>query len=85
MQSHEELRTLVRGECGEIATGTRTSCCGPDVCGTLNRVDSTRLGYTEEELASLPEGTDMGLGRRNPQAHEAGPTTSTFASTRPNN
>ena len=47
-----------------------TPCCGGS--GSLQKErpiqDSTRMGYTSEELASVPEGADMGLGCGNPQA-----------------
>lgn len=37
-------------------------CCGP------NPVASEGLGYSEEELAALPDGANLGLGCGNPQA-----------------
>jgi len=45
--------------------GTPSSCCGtaPGLAGS-----SLKLGYTEQELASVPAGADMGLGCGNPTA-----------------
>jgi len=47
-----------------------TPCCGGS--GSLQKErpiqDSTRMGYSSEDLASVPEGANMGLGCGNPQA-----------------
>ncbi|OOG22977.1 arsenite S-adenosylmethyltransferase [Thioalkalivibrio denitrificans] len=48
--------------------GTATSCCGVSDDAAINTLISTRLGYTEEDLAVAPEGADMGLGCGNPRA-----------------
>ena len=52
------LKSLVRDRYGGIAAG----CCGaaPE--------NSARMGYAAEELASVPEGANLGLGCGNPQA-----------------
>lgn len=48
------------------------SCCDDTCCGggstAVGEVPSTRLGYSEAELAQLPEGADLSLGCGNPQA-----------------
>lgn len=44
--------------------GTGSSCCNPGAGGTDGRV----LGYSEEDLASVPDGANLGLGCGNPQA-----------------
>jgi len=54
-----------------------TGCCGPNspCCGSAAPVAvvdqdaiSRQLGYSEEELAAVPEGANLGLGCGNPQA-----------------
>lgn len=50
------------GEC----CGVETSCCG--VSAYINSVHSTRLGYSEDDLNTIPGGADMGLGCGNPRA-----------------
>jgi len=47
-----------------------TSCCGGSSKLPQKRPaqDSSRMGYSSEELASVPEGADLGLGCGNPQA-----------------
>jgi SAM-dependent methyltransferase len=66
------VRDAVRKTYGEIAKGQVTggccnsgpssSCCGPTPSS------SRALGYSDEELASVPEGADLVLGCGNPQA-----------------
>jgi len=48
--------------------GIESSCCGVSEDGAINALISTRLGYSEEDLASVPSGADMGLGCGNPKA-----------------
>ncbi len=53
-----------RGDC----CGEASSCCGVSDDGQINQLISTRLGYRESDLNSVPEGSDMGLGCGNPRA-----------------
>ena len=50
--------------------GTTTGCCGPsDDTVVLSPKDvSAALGYNPNELSSVPEGSNLGLGCGNPQA-----------------
>ncbi len=62
--STSEVKELVRDWYGSVATGG-AGCCG----ATATQQDaSCSMGYSEAELASLPEGADLGLGCGNPQA-----------------
>ncbi|HXV59101.1 MAG TPA: arsenite methyltransferase [Vicinamibacteria bacterium] len=66
-----DLRQAVRERYGRIATESRQGgCCGgTSSCGTADPgAQSERLGYSEAELESLPEGANLGLGCGNPQA-----------------
>lgn len=77
----EKTKKIVRENYAKIVTDGR-SCCSPPTqggssdiitsscCGTSEpkQLDSAKMGYTEEELASLPEGADLGLGCGNPVA-----------------
>jgi arsenite methyltransferase len=66
------IREEVRKTYGEIAkgqvssgccnSGASSSCCGPMPSS------SSALGYSDDELANVPEGADLGLGCGNPQA-----------------
>jgi ubiquinone/menaquinone biosynthesis C-methylase UbiE len=53
-----------KGEC----CGAASSCCGVSQDVQINALISSRLGYSPQELASVPEGADMGLGCGNPRA-----------------
>jgi ubiquinone/menaquinone biosynthesis C-methylase UbiE len=44
---------------------TSSSCCGPEA---TSRDKARRMGYSEAELAAVPEGANLGLGCGNPQA-----------------
>lgn len=57
----DEIRTDVRTHYSAIARGAQTGCCGGGGCG------SEQLGYTQDELAAVPAGADLGLGCGNPQ------------------
>jgi len=48
--------------------GVESSCCGVSDDADINTLISTRLGYSEADLASVPDGADMGLGCGNPRA-----------------
>jgi SAM-dependent methyltransferase len=47
--------------------GPTTSCCG-DVAPGTPEAKSRQMGYSEDELAAVPEGANLGLGCGNPQA-----------------
>ncbi len=76
----EDTKKIVRENYGNIAKHG-TSCCGQSSQNTLRssccsasepkQLDSLKMGYIEEELASLPKGADLGLGCGNPVAHAA--------------
>jgi SAM-dependent methyltransferase len=70
--THNEIRTKVRTGYAEIATrgstGSTGGCCGPSQsCGGPQRL-AEQIGYSDSELAHLPEGADMGLSCGNPNA-----------------
>ncbi|UCF09630.1 MAG: arsenite methyltransferase [Candidatus Bipolaricaulota bacterium] len=61
-----DIRKVVRKRYAEAARQS-CSCRSPSCCGDNDSVSRT-LGYSEAELASLPEGADLGLGCGNPTA-----------------
>jgi SAM-dependent methyltransferase len=67
-----EIKNMVRARYAGIAMGTAESCCGPapaSCCGPAPVSEKSRaMGYSEAELAAVPEGADLGLGCGNPQA-----------------
>lgn len=60
--SEDEIRHAVRDHYAGVAKGTQ-GCCGPACCSP----SSTDLGYTLDDLTSVPDGADLGLGCGNPQ------------------
>lgn len=66
----EATRAKVREGYGRIAAGGG-SCCGPaNPCCGPKTPDALagQIGYSEEELAALPEGANLGLSCGNPTA-----------------
>jgi len=72
----DAVRQHVRKSYAEVAEasddgaccGEASSCCGVSDDAAINTLISTRLGYSEGDLAKVPEGADMGLGCGNPRA-----------------
>jgi SAM-dependent methyltransferase len=71
----DQIKEMVRTRYGSIAAapgaadccGPASSCCGDSAPGTP--ADKSRqIGYSEAELASVPDGANLGLGCGNPQA-----------------
>jgi len=70
-----QIKEMVRARYGGIAEaagdaaccGPATSCCGDASPGTP-AAKSRNMGYSEAELAAVPEGANLGLGCGNPQA-----------------
>jgi len=72
----DAVRNHVRDSYAEVANasnegdccGVESSCCGVSDDAAINTLISTRLGYSEDDLANVPDGADMGLGCGNPRA-----------------
>lgn len=67
----EEIKKVVREGYGKIAQKD-LSCCAPanSCCGSPDLVQgiSKKIGYSDEELKVVPEGSNLGLGCGNPVA-----------------
>ncbi len=74
-QQADEIRQSVRESYAEVAEtsdaggccGTGNSCCDVST-PEINALNSTRLGYSQEDVEIVPVGADMGLGCGNPRA-----------------
>ncbi|HEX3046320.1 MAG TPA: arsenite methyltransferase [Bacillota bacterium] len=71
---NDEIRQAVRDNYGKVAESSgagcccsSSSCCSPKDSPTAEEI-SMALGYSNEEVSSVPEGANMGLGCGNPQA-----------------
>ncbi|MEE8171580.1 MAG: arsenite methyltransferase [Alphaproteobacteria bacterium] len=79
-RSDDEIRDSVRTAYAAVAENaaaaeTASGCCGPStdtsccpVPGESVPTDGRVLGYGEDELAAVPEGSNLGLGCGNPTA-----------------
>ncbi|MEO0273442.1 MAG: arsenite methyltransferase [candidate division WOR-3 bacterium] len=71
MRKKEEIKKIVRKGYAKIAQ-QESSCCTPmqSCCGSVDIAQhiSKKIGYTEEELRTVPEGANLGLGCGNPIA-----------------
>lgn len=67
----DEIKNVVRKEYAKFALAG-TSCCpgAQSCCGSAPAADEIgkRIGYSEDELKSAPEGANLGLGCGNPVA-----------------
>ncbi|WP_428491468.1 arsenite methyltransferase [Rhodopila sp.] len=69
-----DVKTLVRARYGSIAAtdpaecpATASSCCAPTT--PADAADKARaMGYSDTDLAAVPEGANLGLGCGNPRA-----------------
>lgn len=71
----ENIKKAVRENYGKIASSSGGSCCSGPVtsscCGgqvDLVKEISSNIGYSEEDLNKVPEGSNLGLGCGNPIA-----------------
>src|SRR5690242_16904878 len=71
-----QIKDMVRARYGGIAGAVdkadccapgAASCCGPTSASGVGE-KALRMGYSADELARVPEGANLGLGRGNPQA-----------------
>ena len=71
----DTIKDMVRARYGGIAASADSSCCAPattSCCDTAAVPDlnakARDIGYSDEELAAVPEGANLGLGCGNPLA-----------------
>ena len=67
----EEIKKVVRKSYAKIAK-QKSSCCAPvdSCCGTADLAQdiSKKIGYSEDDIKTVPEGANLGLGCGNPVA-----------------
>ena len=72
----DTIKDMVRARYGDIAARADSSCCAPAAttacCAPAAAPDlnakARDIGYSDEELAAVPEGANLGLGCGNPLA-----------------
>ena len=70
--AEENIRKIVREGYSKVARSSGSCCgalnsCGNNACD-VNEEKSMRVGYSKEELTSVPEDANLGLGCGNPVA-----------------
>ena len=82
LTEQEKVRETVRDGYGRIAEGTAAGCCSPadstsgggagggGCCGPTMPATAlaTKIGYSADQIAALPDGANMGLSCGNPTA-----------------
>jgi len=68
--NHKDIKGQVRQGYAKIARDGGSCCSSSSCCGGSNiaRNISKTIGYSEEEMGSVPEGANLGLGCGNPVA-----------------
>jgi SAM-dependent methyltransferase len=71
--SNDNIRKSVREQYGKIAQNEGAGCCSPGTacCSDVNlhpKGVARAMGYSENDVNTVPEGANMGLGCGNPQA-----------------
>ncbi len=62
----DKTRTVVREHYANVSN--KNVGCAPGCCGPMPADQSLSLGYSESDLAAVPEGANLGLGCGNPNA-----------------
>lgn len=68
----DDIKAAVRDQYGKIADSgscgcTPSACCSPEETEITAKSISGELGYSDQEMSSIPEGSNLGLGCGNPQ------------------
>lgn len=76
MKNNEEIKKEINQRYKAIASQTNNCCCSStstlSCCGgstiAVHEKTSSELGYSDDEMGSVPQGSNLGLGCGNPQA-----------------
>ncbi len=71
IEKRTTIRNAILKNYGSVARAESSGCCGPgsSCCSPGSQgTDGKILGYSDEDLASVPDGANLGLGCGNPQA-----------------
>jgi SAM-dependent methyltransferase len=70
----DDIKDLIRTRYGSIAAADTAACCAPaaSCCApspaAVSADKARRMGYSEDDVAAIPDGANLGLGCGNPQA-----------------
>jgi len=63
-----DVKTTVREAYASIATKGSCCCSSSLCCGNSTQITSKKMGYTDDDISSVPDGANLGLGCGNPAA-----------------
>ncbi len=65
----QDVKRVVKERYGRVAREASSCCSSSTCCGTAKPQEiGKKIGYSEEELAFAPQGSNLGLGCGNPIA-----------------
>lgn len=64
----KDIKKLVKNGYAKVAKKGSSCCPSSSCCGSTNKAEeiSKKIGYEEEDIKSVPEGSNLGLGCGNP-------------------
>ena len=67
---NKNIKKIIKKGYAKIATTDSSCCISPSCCSGPNLAENIRknIGYEEEDLKTVPEGANIGLGCGNPLA-----------------
>jgi len=68
MPDGDSIKNAVKAKYGAVAQGKTAVCCDTTTSCCSGDLVSVSTGYTEAELATVPDGAELGLGCGNPTA-----------------
>jgi len=69
-KNNKDIKTQVKKGYAKIATQNTSCCCSGSCCGGTSQTKgiSKVVGYSDDEMNAVPEGSNLGLGCGNPVA-----------------
>ncbi|MCF7891942.1 MAG: arsenite methyltransferase [Candidatus Omnitrophica bacterium] len=64
----KDIKKMVKEKYTEIVRSKKTCYCNESCCSSASSDISKELGYSQEEIDKVPQGSDLGLGCGNPIA-----------------
>lgn len=68
MKEKKDIKKSIQKTYGDIAKTGSSCCCSCSCDGTSANAISQKVGYTEQDMSTVPEGANLGLGCGNPVA-----------------
>ena len=68
MKNEKDIKIKVKKAYSKVAENSFSCCSSSNCCGSKSSAEdiSKKIGYTDEDLKNVPEGSNLGLGCGNP-------------------